>query len=141
MKQTPNAAGRKFHFMVAAELVFTLPAGEGEVAINTARVNSVVTHDKDTVPTHLLGQAQKAVQMQLFKRLGDEAAKVTVVDVVIINLMNLGYMTDAEFNAVPEGKKLQEVAKAGLRVVKSGANDEALDPAAALEGLANGTLQ
>jgi hypothetical protein len=129
MKQTPNAAGRKFHFMVAAQIVFSMPADDGGLAINTANINGVVTHDKDTIPTHLLGQAQKVAQMQLFKRLGDEATKVNVIDVVITNLMNLGYMTEAEFNAAPDGQKQQEIPKAAaahLRVV--GGGEEVVDP-------------
>lgn len=130
MKQNSNPAGRKFHFMVAAEVIFSFPTEENEVAINTARINGVVTHDKDTIPTHLLGQAQKLAQMQLFKRLGDEAPSVNIVDVVIINLMNLGYMTEEEFNAAPEGQKRVEMPKAAnshLHVVKPG-DGEALDP-------------
>jgi hypothetical protein len=136
-----NAAGRKFYFMVAAEVVFQLPAGENEVALHTAKVNGVITHTKDQIPSNLLGQAQKVAQMQLFKKMGDDSVTANVLDVVILNVMQLGYMTEEEFQAVPEGVKQQEVAKTVLSVVKGGkpANDgDVLDPAALA---AQGTLQ
>jgi hypothetical protein len=118
MKTQSTATSRKFHFMVAAQILFTLKEGE-QTAINTATVNAVVTHDKDVVPARLLGKAQQAAQMQFIKKLGEEAPNVQVADVVVLNLMNLGYMSDDEFAAAPEGQKQQEVAKAkpGLSVV------------------------
>jgi hypothetical protein len=139
-KQTSTAV-RKFHFMVAAQIVFNITLDSGEQAVNTANINSVVTHDKDMVPARLLGKAQQAAQMQLFNKLGEEATKINVVDVVILNLMNLGYMTDEEFQATPDGTVKKEVSKPGLKVVKSAANEEAIAPAATLEKLATGTLQ
>lgn len=110
MQNTQSNAGRKFHFMVACQVVFAVQDA-GETAMNTAFINGVLTNDKDVFPSRLLGKAQQIAQMHLFKRLGEDAAKVNVIDVVIMNVMNLGYMTEEEFQAAPEGTKQQEVSK------------------------------
>jgi hypothetical protein len=111
--------GRKFHFMVAAEVLFQMPAGENteEVVLSSATLNAMVTNDKDVFPARMLGRAQQAVQMQLFKKLGDDSTKANVVDVTILNVMNLGYMTDAEFQDAPAGTKQVEKKGAHLKAV------------------------
>lgn len=107
-----------------------------EVMINTANLNGIITHDKDLIPARLLGKAQTVVQMQLYKKLGEEASKVTVLDVTILNIMNLGYMTDEEFKATPEDTKQQEMAKPGLTLVETGkATNDAFDPASVAKGV------
>lgn len=115
-----NLKIRKFHFMVAAQVVFRIiPEKAGDpVEINTANVNTVITSDKDQIPASMVGKAQQGIQLQLLNRLGENAQKIEIVDVVILNFMNLGYMTDLEFQVPPEGTQKQEVAKTGLSLVQ-----------------------
>jgi hypothetical protein len=129
-----NCSSKKFHFMIAAQVVFAVQAEGSEPALNTAFINGVVTNDKDVFPSRLVGKAQQIAQMQLFKRLGDEAKNVNVLDVVIMSIMNLGYMTDGDFLAAPEGTaKKEKAGGAKLSVVGSAAND-LLDPVAIAAG-------
>jgi hypothetical protein len=129
-KITPPS-DRKFFFMVAATIVFQVQLEDGNpesTVMNSVAINGVVTHTEDKVPAKLLGKAQQVVQLQFAKKMGDDMPKVNVVDVVIMNLMNLGYMSDEEFNATPDGMKQQEAAaapaagKAKLSVVANGAS-------------------
>ncbi|MFP3556398.1 hypothetical protein SB861_37645 [Paraburkholderia sp. SIMBA_049] len=112
-----KAGDRKFYFMVAATVLFNMPEADDQVSVNTATLNAMLTHDKDVFPARMLGKAQQAVQMQLFKKLGEESTKANVLDVTILNVMNLGYMTDAEFQAVPEGTQQTEKKPGKLKVV------------------------
>jgi hypothetical protein len=126
-KQNTTSSDRKFFFMVAAQIVFSVKLDEANpenVAMNAVSLNGVVTHSEDKVPAKLLGKAQQVVQLQFAKKMGDDMPKINVVDVVILNIMNLGYMTDEEFSATPDGTKQQEVApaKTKLSVVANGAS-------------------
>jgi hypothetical protein len=126
-----SKTAKKFYFLVAAQIIFVIPDPEGkdDPNMSTAFINGVVTNDRDLFPSHLVGKAQQVAQMQFFKRLGDEAPKVQVIDVVIVNINNLGYMTEEEFTAAPAGMVKQEKKEEPkLTIVGSGA--DVLDPAA-----------
>ena len=120
-KPNTPSSDRKFFFMVAATIVFQValdPKNPEATVTNSMPLNAVVTSPEDKLPSALIGRAQQAVQMQFIKKMGDEMPTVKIVDVVITNLMNLGYMTDAEFSAVPEGlKQTEALSKARLSVV------------------------
>lgn len=138
-KDQKASSDRKFFFMVACQVVFHVAATANEPeAMNTAFINGVVTNDVDQFPSRLVGKAQQVAQMHFFKRLGDEAKNVNVVDVVIMGIMNLGFMTDEEFQAVPEGVRQQERKAPSLSVVSS---TPANDPLEAAIAIANGAPQ
>lgn len=113
---------RKFHFLAAVQIVFSTPAEDGSDANHAVMVNTVVLTDTDTIPTRALAQIQQGAQMQLFKKLGEETfAKTKVLDVITLNIVNLGYMTEEEFHAAPSGAELKEkldTVKTALKVVK-----------------------
>lgn len=119
--QTP---ARKFYFLTACQVVFAVQNEGEEVQMSSAFINGVVTNDKDVFPSRLVGKAQQIAQMHLFKRLGQEASKnVNVVDVVVMSVTNLGYMTEEEFQAAPEGMKQQETKRPELSIVAAPAVD------------------
>ena len=135
LKSTTNTTEtpvREFHYMVCAQVVFSIPGKvAGTYEINAVNINAVVKNDRDQFTIDLLAKAQNLVQMQLNRKM--EGTALTVQDVVIMNLMNLGYMTEAEFNAAPPGMERKEVAKTvlgktSLQIVKTAAN-QPFDPA------------
>ncbi len=68
-------------------------------------LNGIVTTDTTNLPAASLGKAQQAVQLHFHKR--HPGVDLKVIDVVITNLTNLGYMTAEEFHAPPEGTELR----------------------------------
>lgn len=88
----------------------------GNVVFNTAdeqnmgslALNTVLRSNEGNVPARAIGRAQQALQLQFFEKTGDPTLKI--VDVVIIAVSHLGLMTEAEFNAPPEGMVQQERA-------------------------------
>jgi hypothetical protein len=113
-------SNKKFFFFVSATIVFQVRIDKNNVSNPTSMpINTVVTGEKDQFTSAAIGRAQQAVQLALFNRLGDQAENVEVGDVVITNLMNLGYMTDEEFNAeAAPADELPKEVKAALELVK-----------------------
>lgn len=72
------------------------------------KLNSIQkTPHRDIAARHL-GQAQQALQMRAFERLGQP---VQVIDVPIICISYLGRMTDEEFTERPDEQKVQPELK------------------------------
>lgn len=93
---------KQYYFLVTGTVMFATTEGEtGQVMIN-----AIVTNKDRLFPSRLIGKAQQAIQLHFFKKIND--ATVTVLDVPIQNIVNLGLMTEAEFHAAPEGTALQE---------------------------------
>lgn len=107
MKTPAKNADKKFFFMVAATIVFTIKTQPDDAGAMTqlVPVNCMVVHEKDQFGAEQLAKAQNGAQMAFFKKLGDEAANVQVLDVVINSINNLGHMTEEEFHHRPEVKK------------------------------------
>jgi hypothetical protein len=120
MKAPTKNANKKFFYLVAATVVFAVRLGKDKMSEPTMMpINTVVTGSEDRFPSAAINRAQQAVQLALFKRLGDDAQNVEVGDVVINNLMNLGYMTDEEFNVQPApATELPAEIKKQLELVK-----------------------
>lgn len=94
---------RKHYNMIVGEIVFK---GGNDDNVNAIRVNGVMLDDSRDIPVKLLGKAQQILQLNFHQRMQDE--NVVVLDVVLINFLYLGHMTQEEFNQVPEGTQLQE---------------------------------
>ena len=78
---------------------------ENNNSLHTIRLNTVITNEEPFVGMRHIASAQQAIQLQAFKKLGTE---IKVIDVFIISVSHLGHMTQAEFEFVPEGYKVQE---------------------------------
>lgn len=103
MRQPTQENNRKHHHMIVGEIVFRDSAGEN---VNAIRVNGVMMDDSRNIPVRLLGKAQQILQLNFHQRMQDET--LVVVDVILINFMYLGHMTQEEFAQAPEGMQLQE---------------------------------
>jgi hypothetical protein len=121
-----NLSTHRFRFLVAGEIIFN--QADSDVT-HSVRLNAMIAHTDVNLPARLIGKAQQTLQMLLFKRMGESAEaadiampKITVHDVVILNISNLGWMSEEEFNAPPEGTVKQEKDKNPLSLVP--ANDE-----------------
>lgn len=98
-----------FH-MIAGEIVFR---EKGEEQVNAIRVNGVLIDPGRDIPARLLGKAQQILQLNFHQRMGSDS--IEVLDVVLMNFMYLGYMTQEQFSKMPEGVKLQEKPKEAPR--------------------------
>jgi len=82
-----------FH-LVAAEVMFSDP--ENNNAIGSMKINTMIKTPDNLVRAKMIGQAQQAAQLSMFKKLGD--VPLQVVDVFILSISNLGRMTDKYFS-------------------------------------------
>lgn len=96
---------RLFYYLVAGKVVFT--SGED---VNAVEINAVVTSKTQSIPVRGIAKAQQALHGQFIARMGEEAAKIVVRDIVILNMLPLGKMTAVEFHAPPEGTELTEAS-------------------------------
>jgi hypothetical protein len=112
------ASKKKFFFLVSATIVFHLKADENQ-NVTTVPINATIYGEKDQIPSAMIGKAQQAVQMQLLKRLGEEFQNIEIDDVVINNIITLGYMTEDEFLAPP--KVESDAVKKVMSIVQGGA--------------------
>ena len=96
----------KYHHLVAGQILLT----EGNnPSLNSVPLNCVITTKEPIIGVHDIGRAQQMLQMLFFKKLPESVVPtINVVDVVILSLTNLGYMTDERFLQKPEGVAVQE---------------------------------
>ena len=96
----------KYHHLVAGQILLT----EGNnPSLNSVPLNCVITTKEPIIGVHDIGRAQQTLQMLFFKKLPESVVPtINVVDVVILSLTNLGYMTDERFLQKPEGVAVQE---------------------------------
>lgn len=120
MKTPAKNVNKKFFYMVAATIVFSVKGEDGAKSMTQlVPINCMVVNEKDQFGAEQLAKAQTGAQMAFFKKLGDEASNVEVVDVVINTINNLGYMTDEEFHHRPEVKK-PDLSVVGKALAESG---------------------
>lgn len=84
---------KKYHFLVAALIIFKDKSDDSQIM--KVELNTVVEHETDDIPVKLLGRAQQAAQIRFFKEMSD--SQIQVIDVVILNMIRMGYMTSEEF--------------------------------------------
>lgn len=95
---------QKMHYhMICGEIIFKDASSEIPSAV---RCNGVLVDPEKNIPVRLLGKAQQILQLQFHQKM--DGLVVTVVDVVLMNFMYLGFMTEEQFRKTPEGMKVQE---------------------------------
>lgn len=111
----------RHRFLVAGEIIFNQADSD---TVHSVRLNAMIAHTDVNLPARLIGKAQQTLQMLLFKRMGESAEaagiampQINVHDVVILNISSLGWMSEEEFNAPPEGTVKQEKTKPSLKIV------------------------
>jgi hypothetical protein len=108
---TAEKSKKAHHFLLAGEIVFRLKAEPD--GVHAIRLNAVVTHDTGDFPARMIGRGQQALQMHFFKRF--QPNDVDIVDVVLMHVSDLGYMTTEEFSKPAEPTELQAQAAAVVK--------------------------
>lgn len=91
---------RNHYFLVAGEISFVRK--DKPNTFEGTCLNGVVVNDTPQFPARCIGRAQQVLQMQFFKRLGENVQMIEVTDVVLVNVTYLGEFTSEEFNANPD---------------------------------------
>lgn len=102
MKDSQATHSGKLHYWMVAGSVVVLANDN----IQAVPQNAMITTDFQQIGEHQIGKAQQALQVVMFKKLGET---VQVVDVILHNFVYLGHMTPEEFHAKPEGVVVREV--------------------------------
>ena len=91
------------HYLVTGSIL--LRAGENN-DISQITLNAMVRSDIKNIPMRLIGRAQQALQMMLHNRMIEDGQTpdYEIVDVVVINMLYCGFMTEEQFAATPEGQ-------------------------------------
>lgn len=74
--------------------------------------NAVLRLDEKLITVASIGKAQQALQMEFHNRMGDLSMKP--FDVFMYGFTYLGNMTDAQFQAKPDGAQMVEATLPGL---------------------------
>lgn len=125
MNPTENQE-HKYHHLIAGQILLSV----GEEGMNSAFLNAIITTKEPVIGAHDIGRAQQTLQMLFFKKVPpQDHENIKIIDVVVMGISSLGYMTDERFLQKPDNVEVQERAKAALKLVSS--NDAALpDPEA-----------
>lgn len=107
---TDSPPKRQHYWMVAGEIVFRVKDKDGKdiEGVNSVRLNTVVIGTEERFPVASIARAQQGLQMNFHRRMQDPM--VEVVDAVLLGLMPLGWFTQEEFHARPEGVAVEEAA-------------------------------
>lgn len=100
---------KQYHYLVAGNVIISI-----DDSVQSIPQNAMILTDVPNIGLFQLGKAQQALQLTLFKKMGET---VQVVDVIINNVVLLGHMTPSEFNATPEGVAIQERPRPSAEIV------------------------
>lgn len=103
-----NKNKKMHYYMVAANIVYGL---DGQEQVGMMPINSAVWSEEPDrlIRLRLISRAQQAAQMAFIKKLNQ--INVQIRDVVIVNMIYLGHMTEAQFNEAPPGMELKVMAE------------------------------
>lgn len=87
---------KKHYFLIAGTIHFTAGEEQEEFAVT---LNGTIFADSPVITARHLGKAQQTLQINLARQLGDGWAKVTVKNVILLNIVPLGYQSAKEFTA------------------------------------------
>jgi hypothetical protein len=92
----------KHHYLVSGEVMVAEDAGLASI-----RMNTVLLTNAPRVTARDIGEAQKSLQHQFFKRheIGNSGGSPQVVDVFIVSLSYLGHMKPSTFTNLNEPAK------------------------------------
>lgn len=90
-----------YWFLYAGQIVFKHPSNDVPTAIYA---NAVVRSTTVNIGTHELNKAQQALQLNFHKKVA--TPEVEILDVVFVSITPLGFMTDEEFQKIPENLRV-----------------------------------
>lgn len=98
------------YYLSAGQITFAQTDEEKKPQGNpvTVMMNGIVRREKEGKTLSLIGAANQSLQQVLFSRLGEEASKIVVLDVIQLNIDYLGHFTEAEFNDLPKAEAANE---------------------------------
>jgi hypothetical protein len=106
---TDETTNENPHFHLAAGEILFHETGN-DAAAGSVRLNAMLVTQTANITASDIGRVQQALQLNFFQKTGDAA--ITIVDVVLLNLSYLGQMTQEEFQKMPDGVRLEQVAGA-----------------------------
>ena len=86
---------REYHFLITGKIWFI-----HNEEMNTAEFNTVITNVNNNFPVSKIAFAQQALQARLADTIVE--GEYNVLNVVILNISNLGQFTTEEFQDFPE---------------------------------------
>lgn len=89
---------KQHYFLSAGQVTFVTKENPNQPT--TVGLNALVIRNTDKKTLDLIGNANRALQQHLFNRVGEDASKIEVLDVVQVNIQYLGEFTKEEFNDV-----------------------------------------
>lgn len=92
-KLDPN---KKHYFLINGTVYFTMGEEQEEFAVP---LNGTFFSDSPVLSARHLGKAQQTLQINLAHQLGDRLLEVSVKNVILHNIVSLGYQTAEEFTA------------------------------------------
>lgn len=115
---------RRHHFMFTGEIIFR-EVGPANPPIQAYRVNTLIMGSSANLNHMMLNRASQALQVAFMKK---DPEKIEIVEVVILNVVNLGHMTQEEFLRKPIGYELQEQMKEAEQNIKEAVEKAKAEP-------------
>lgn len=99
-KSTKEIVVRKYHWMVAAQVIFQLPKADDGSLLT---MNTMLLTDEPHVTYKDLARANHSLKISLDQRFD---TSVDLKDIVYLSINNLGLMSEPEFqaNMIPKGE-------------------------------------
>lgn len=99
-----NTAIKRHWHLVYGTVVFR---EKEDSPLQEAHLNGVIADVGRDIPTRGLAVAQQTLQLNLHQKWQGDPPQI--IDVLIVSINYLGYMTDAEMHTPPEGTKITEI--------------------------------
>lgn len=88
---------QKHYFLVAGNVVYKVDGGaKGTNPMGIITLNGIITSDTQTLGVAALNEAQQVLQHHF--RVKTEDNTIEIADVIILNVVYLGFQSEAEFN-------------------------------------------
>ncbi|AHV82668.1 hypothetical protein LD35_gp44 [Escherichia phage vB_EcoP_PhAPEC7] len=99
-KSTKETAVKKYHWMVAAQVIFQLPKADDGSLLT---MNTMLLTDEPHVTYKDLARVNHSLKISLDQRFD---TSVDLKDIVYLSINNLGLMSEPEFqaNMIPKGE-------------------------------------
>jgi hypothetical protein len=96
-KTSPESVNQKYYFLVAGNVVYKVDGGnQDQNPMGVITLNGVITSDTMTLSIAALNEAQQVLQHHF--RVKTEDPSIEIADVIILNIVFLGYQSEVEFN-------------------------------------------
>ena len=96
-KTTPEPMIQKHYFLVAGNVVYKVDSGnQDQNPMGSITLNGVITSDAQILGVADLNQAQQVLQHHF--RIKTEDNTLEIADVIILNIVYLGFQSENEFN-------------------------------------------